>query len=318
MRGGPGYVFQLYYVTWYEFWLILLPGDRDSSTGSEPPPQEFDPRDWKVFRGYPSWVQGRGYGATWGARSGGGAGARGGWPNGTRERGRRGRGSQGGSVPALRGPGGPLTPLRPGALSSQPDSAAATAVPEPGSGHCRLRLRLRPPPRLRPARHAPSPRPSAAPGSGRPTPNLPSPGPPTRGCGPWPAPRAGRPPTARGGETRAVPASSEVAVGRHSPWARALGPSGRSGLQDRGLPTGSEWVVRAPRQRLWWRLSRSGVGEPRPQMGAAYPAGMVQRDPIPAWVKALCSTEHLVRAGASLPLPSLVVHPALLPAQGPL
>lgn len=78
------------------------------------------------------------------AGSGGGEDARGGWPNGTQERGRRGRGSQGRSVPALRGPGGPLTSLRPGALWRQPGSAAATAAPEPGSGHCRLRPRLRP------------------------------------------------------------------------------------------------------------------------------------------------------------------------------
>lgn len=98
--------------------------------------------------------------------SGGGASARGGWPNGTRERGRRGRGSQGRSVPALCGPGGPLTSLRPGALSRQPGSAAATAAPEPGSGHCCRGPRLRPttpPSRPLPAPATPATRPARAP-----------------------------------------------------------------------------------------------------------------------------------------------------------
>lgn len=175
-------------------------------------------------------------------------------------------GSQGGSVPALRGPGGPLTPLRPGALSSQPDSAAATAGPGAGLWTLPPPAAAPPPPRPRHARHAPSPRPSAAPGGGGgPPPSLSSPGPPTRGCGPWPPLRAGRPPTARGGETGTGPAGSEAAVGPALSLGPCAGPRGRSGLQDPGLSTGSEWVARAPRQGVWRRLSRAAWASPGPR-----------------------------------------------------
>lgn len=115
MRGGPRYVFQLYYVTYWEFRLVLLPGDR----GRVPWDQNPLPRNATPGTGEPSEairaaarvvarVRPRGAG------SGAGAGARGGWPNGTGERGRRGRGVPGEVCTCSARPRRPVSPSAPG------------------------------------------------------------------------------------------------------------------------------------------------------------------------------------------------------------
>lgn len=196
--------------------------------------------------------------------------------------GSRGQGSQGRSVPALRGPGGPLTPLRPGALSRQLCSAAATAALEPGSGLCRLRPRLRP-------RHAPSPPPLRPPATrpARAPRRPPGPGGPPR------APGSLRPPTQSSGTSYSRPAPADGSRGRSrrgpSPVRRQPSPPGTvsrpgcgSGLRDPGLPAGSEWAVRVlrlpwrggreGRQGAGWFLYTSGVDEPLgPDLGTAGP-----------------------------------------------
>ncbi|KAK2084221.1 hypothetical protein P7K49_037254 [Saguinus oedipus] len=231
-----------------------------------PPPQEFDPRGWKM-----SQATGAGAGVVAGARPHsagrrGDADARGRWSNGTRGRDGRG-GVPGRSLPALRAPGGLLTLLRPGALSRQPRSAAATAAPEPRSGHRRLGRDSAPLPAPAPPATRPGPRPSAAPGCGQSALRSGSPGPPTRGCAP------GAPRRLRWGEAQAGPAW--VGGGRRC---RALSscPAGTRDFSSPGLRearVGGASAARNRRGSLQGRPEPGGLEEPWVWEGGALDGG---------------------------------------------
>ncbi|XP_049731587.1 translation initiation factor IF-2-like [Elephas maximus indicus] len=278
-----------------EFWLIPRPSDGarvlQDQTAHPPPPA---PGNSTPGSGRSSEALSAGVGVVAGARPrsarrGGGARVRGGRSNGTGKRGRPWPGSQGGSVPALRAPRGRLTLLRPGALSRQPCSAAATVAPEQGSGHCRLQLRLRPcaPPRRRPA--PPPPRAPRPPGVGTADLRLPvdRPGPPTRGRWPRRPLSVGHPPTVRGAKPRRSQPGLEAAVSpghcrRPARWARlgladsrtpGPGPA-LGGRCERGTcPGGAAW--RGAKGPAGWRRRTS----PGPQMEAVHRAEMAPSNP---------------------------------------